>query len=262
MSKYITHDGKDVKDILDHYADKYNNRNFIANDPISLPHAYSKRQDIEIVAFWTAMLSWGQRVTIINKSRELFDIMEGDPYDFILNHKDSDLKSVLSFKHRTFMADDTLTFVKALQRIYQIYPSLEDVFIQSQSSNSFDIKLALRSFHNAFFDFENHTPRTKKHVSTPERGSTCKRLNMFLRWMVRKDDRGVDFGLWTKIPTSALLIPYDLHVDRVSRRLGLVTRKQIDWVTVIQLTDILRSFDPLDPVKYDFALFGMGILED
>lgn len=262
MSNNLIHDGEAVKDILDHYADKYNTIDFIANDPISLPHAYSKRQDIEVVAFWTAMLSWGQRTTIINKSKELFALMDGAPHDFILNHSDLDLKPLLNFKHRTFLADDTLTFIKALQRIFQQHQSMEEVFIVNQIDNKFDIQLSIKSFHNTFFDFEDHTSRTKKHVATPERGSTCKRLNMFLRWMVRKDDRAVDFGLWTKIPTSALLIPYDLHVDRVSRRLGLVTRKQIDWATVILLTDILRSFDPIDPVKYDFALFGMGILGD
>ena len=262
MSSHLFYDGRPVKEILDHYVDKYNTKEFISKDPISLPHAYSKGQDIEIVAFWTAMLSWGQRATIINKSRALFDMMGNAPHDFIVNHSDSDLKPFLDFKHRTFLADDTLTFIKAMQYIYKSHESMEDVFVNGQSLNDFDIKLSLVTFHNKFFNFEHHTPRTKKHVATPERGSTCKRLNMFLRWMVRKDDRGVDFGLWKKIPSSALLIPYDLHVDRVSRRLGLVTRKQIDWSTVIQLTDILSKFDPIDPVKYDFALFGMGILED
>jgi uncharacterized protein (TIGR02757 family) len=262
LSKHLLYNGQVVKDILDHYVDKYNTKDFIAEDPISLPHAYSKSQDVEIVAFWTAMLSWGQRGTIINKSKALFEMMGNSPHDFILNHSDLDLKPLLEFKHRTFLADDTLTFIKALQMIYQSNESMEDVFVNGQSFQNFDIELSLSSFHNTFFNFENHTPRTKKHVATPERRSTCKRLNMFLRWMVRKDERGVDFGLWTKIPTSSLLIPYDLHVDRVSRRLGMVTRKQIDWTTVIQLSDILRDFDPIDPVKYDFALFGMGILED
>lgn len=239
---------------------EYNSSGFIADDPISIPHSYTKLQDIEITAFWTAMLSWGRRTTIINKAKELFAYMDNAPYDFILNHEDSDLAKLEAFKHRTFQATDTLYFIAYLKHHYQNNDSLETLFIPKKRSEDGYIKDALNQANKSFFSLEFAPKRTQKHMSCPERKSTCKRLNMFLRWMVRKDAAGVDFGLWHSIPKSELMIPLDVHVDNVARSLGLLTRKQRDWQAVEELTTELRKFDPDDPVKYDYSLFGMGVL--
>ncbi|NNK90731.1 MAG: TIGR02757 family protein, partial [Saprospiraceae bacterium] len=177
------------------------------------------------------------------------------PFEFIVNHQEKDRKRFSEFKHRTFQYTDTLYFLEFLQWYYTQYESLEDAFVGHQ-----DMKSTLSTFHNQFFHLENAPTRTRKHVSTPARNSSCKRLNMFLRWMVRSDGHGVDFGLWKKIPTSMLMIPLDVHVERVARQLGLLERKQRDWKAVEELTANLRKFDPADPVKYDFALYGMGVL--
>lgn len=250
-----------LKLLLDKRYSLYNNESFIETDPISIPKQYSIQQDVEISAFWTAMLAWGQRKTIINKGNELFALMDHAPFDFILNHKEKDREKFADFKHRTFQPIDTLYFLERLQQIYQTHNSLEEAFLLAENADSFSLKNALIAFRNYFFESENSVERTKKHVATPARNSACKRINMFLRWMVRVDESGVDFGLWKQIPTSALHIPLDVHVHRVAIKLGLTKRKQADWKTVEEITLQLRKFDPNDPSKYDYALFGMGVLE-
>lgn len=250
----------DLQRYLDELVDHYNRPAFIAKDPISIPHQFDRLQDIEIIGFWVAMLAWGQRVTIINNANRLIELMEGKPYDFIRRHNEADRQRFADFKHRTFQYTDTLYFLEFLQWFYQRHESLEEAFAMHLKPGSETVEPALRGFHELFFSLEYAPQRTRKHIATPARKSTCKRLNMFLRWMVRQDDRGVDFGLWKKIRPDQLLMPLDVHVDRVARRLGLIERKQTDWRTVLELTDRLRRFDAKDPVKYDFALFGLGVL--
>jgi uncharacterized protein (TIGR02757 family) len=275
---------ENLKAFLDSKVVQYNKPDFIKNDPVSIPHLFTKKQDIEIMGFWAATLAWGQRVTIINKCKELITLMDGAPYDFIVNHEEPELKKLLHFKHRTFNDIDTLYFISFFRYHYLQHDSLEDAFIpenspvilsDSEESNRRETLLRqsaekgdnmviegyLNHFRNYFFSLPDYPHRTKKHVSSPSQKSTCKRLNMFLRWMVRKDNCGVDFGIWSRIKPSELIMPCDLHVDRVARKLKLITRKQTDWQTAIELTERLREFDPLDPVKYDFALFGLGIEE-
>ncbi len=250
-----------LQSFLDQKVAQYNCPDFIANDPITIPHQFKKLQDIEIAGFWAAVLAWGQRITIINKCNELFNAMDNAPYDFILNHEEQDLERFLSFKHRTFNATDTLYFIHFFKKYYQQHQSLENAFLIGLEKESTSVELGLVNFHNLFFDDESAPQRTKKHIATPARKSACKRLNMFLRWMVREDSSGVDFGLWKQISPAQLVCPCDLHVDRVARKLGLITRKSTDWLTAIELTENLKQFDPIDPVKYDFALFGLGIEE-
>ncbi len=213
------------------------------------------------MGFWVAMLAWGQRKTIINKSLELIELMDGTPHDFILNHQEKDRQRFASFKHRTFQYTDTLYFLHFLQHYYQKEDSLEYAFRRHLSDKDEHVGAALIGFHEHFFSLPDAPQRTRKHIATPARKSSCKRLNMFLRWMVRKDEKAVDFGLWKSIPTRQLLMPLDVHVDRVARQLGLLKRKQRDWQAVLELTSNLRAFDSVDPVKYDFALFGMGVLK-
>lgn len=259
---------ENLKTFLDSKVAQYNRPNFIANDPISIPHLFTKKQDIEIMGFWAATLAWGQRVTIINKCKELISLMDGTPYDFIMNHQEVDLKKLLHFKHRTFNDIDTLYFISFFRYHYERYDSLEAAFLPqinaataTASATQTTTENSLNHFRRYFFSLPDHPHRTKKHVSSPEQKSTCKRLNMFLRWMVRKDDKGVDFGIWDHIKPADLIMPCDLHVDRVARKLNLITRKQTDWQTAVELTQKLKEFDPKDPVKYDFALFGLGIEE-
>ena len=244
--------------LLNEQVELYNHVSFIQNDPISLPHRFSKLQDIEIIGFWTAMLAWGQRKTIIKSGQKLLELMDGAPYDFILHHQEQDRKRFLHFKHRTFQPIDALYFLEFFQQYYQKNQSLEDAFTRFIKPTDRDIGNALKGFHDLFFSLPNAPQRTQKHVATPARKSSCKRLNMFLRWMVRQDNKGVDFGLWKKIKPRQLLIPLDVHVDRVARTYDLLQRKQTDWLAVLELTENLRVFDRDDPVKYDFALFGMG----
>ena len=213
------------------------------------------------MGFWVAMLAWGQRKTIINKANELIELMDGSPYEFISQHQEKDRQRFSNFKHRTFQYTDTLYFLEFLQRHYQQHTSLETAFSGTMNETEPTVEQALRGFHEYFFSLPNAPQRTRKHIATPARKSRCKRLNMFLRWMVRQDDRGVDFGLWKSIKSSQLLMPLDVHVERVARRFGLIERKQNDWLTVLELTARLREYDPEDPVKYDFALFGLGVLE-
>jgi uncharacterized protein (TIGR02757 family) len=271
-----------LKPLLDEYVQRFNRPDFIADDPISIPHRFSKPQDIEITAFWTAILAWGQRKTIINSANRLFEYMDNAPHDFIMNHQEIDRKRFEDFKHRTFQPTDALYFLEFLQQFYQKNDSLETAFarhlndfgsetsdfgnaLTSQISNSTSkdpsVSTALIGFHKDFFDLPDVPHRTRKHIATPLSKSTCKRLCMFLRWMVRRDNCGVDFGIWHTIKPSQLLMPLDVHVERHARRLGLLERPQTDWQTVLELTENMRQFDPEDPVKYDFALFGMGIAE-
>lgn len=249
----------DLKDFLDEKVARYNQPGFIANDPVSIPHAFRKKQDIEIAGLFSAVLAWGQRVTIIRKCRELMAMMDNAPHQFVLNHRERDLKTLLEFKHRTFNATDTLYFIAWLKWFYQQNDSLEKAFLVPAGEQT--IENGLNGFQQLFFSLPEAPHRTRKHIPSPERKSTCKRLSMYLRWMVRQDSNGVDFGIWKTIRPAQLICPCDLHVDRVGRRLKLIRRKQTDWQTALELTDNLRKLDPLDPVKYDFALFGLGIEE-
>lgn len=275
----------ELKNFLDSKVEQYNQPDFIANDPVCIPHLFEQKQDIEIAGFFAAVLAWGQRKTIINKCRELLGRMDNAPYDFVLNHNDDDLRRLLHFKHRTFNDTDLLYFISFFKQHYQHFDSLEQAFIPQQdvfrsaylevsstdeqievsssacySSNlNFTIEQALNHFRSYFFSLEDFPYRTKKHISSPRQKSTCKRLNMFLRWMVRADDKGVDFGIWETLKPKDLVCPCDVHVDRVGRLLGLINRKQTDWLTAVELTENLKQFDPNDPVKYDFALFGLGV---
>ncbi len=211
------------------------------------------------MGLWAAVLAWGQRPTIINKCNLLIDLMGGAPYDFILHHKPKDLKPFLSFKHRTFNDVDTLYFIHFFKKYYKKHESLEDAFLLGLNPEDTDVKGSLIQFNHYFFSLPEAPSRTQKHVSTPARKSACKRLNMFLRWMVRKDNKGVDFGIWNKIKPSQLVCPCDVHVERVARKLGLLERENLDWDAAVELTNNLKMLDPIDPVKYDFALFSMGV---
>jgi uncharacterized protein (TIGR02757 family) len=255
---------KKLKDFLDSKAEQYNEPSFIKDDPICVPHLFTKKQDIEISGLFAATFAWGNRTTIINKSKELMQLMEMQPHEFCLNHDLEGLEKLLKFKHRTFNTTDLLYFIEFIKYHYSRYESLEAAFLINVSEDFYDeglIEGALTAFHNYFFSLEHVPARTKKHVATPEKKSNCKRLNMFLRWMVRKDHKGVDFGIWNKIKPSQLICPIDVHVARVAKRFGLLQRKQIDWWAALELTGYLRTLDPLDPVKYDFALFGLGVIE-
>ena len=254
-----------LKEFLDSKVDQYNRPSFIKDDPVCVPHLFTKKQDIEIAGFFAAIFAWGNRTTIISKSKELMQLMEMQPYEFCLNHELAGLKRISEFKHRTFNTTDLLYFVEFFKYHYNKYQSLEDAFLMN-ISEAFSregglVEAALIGFHNYFFSLVHIPARTKKHIATPQKKSNCKRLNMFLRWMVRKDDRRVDFGIWNNIKPAELICPIDLHVARVARRLNLLNRKNVDWQAALELTKYLRTFDPLDPVKYDFALFGLGVIE-
>lgn len=245
-----------MKDFLEEKVDQYNRIEFIVSDPISIPHQFKKKQDIEIAGLFSAVLAWGQRSTIIRKSRELMALMDGAPHDFLCNHKKKDLKRFAGFRHRTFNLTDAIYFIEFLSNFYLHYESLESAFLPAPDSTN--IRSGLTRFQKVFFK-EEFPLRTRKHISTPDRNSACKRLNMYLRWMVRKDERGVDFGIWKNISPAQLICPCDVHVERVARRLKLIKSKKLDWMTAVELTENLKQFDPIDPVKYDFALFGLGV---
>lgn len=249
----------DLETFLNQKAAHYNRPAFIENDPVCIPHRFSRRQDIEIAGFFAAILAWGQRKTIINKCTLLMDLMDNAPYQFILEHQDTDLMRFLKFKHRTFNDTDTLYFITFLRHFYQTHESLEDAFARFIRPGDQTVENGLVGFRKLFFDMDFSPDRTRKHIATPTANSACKRLNMFLRWMVRRDGNGVDFGLWTRISPAQLVCPCDVHVERVARRLGLITRPKTDWQTALQLTSALRELDAHDPVKYDFALFGLGV---
>lgn len=240
---------------------QYNQRWFIKDDPICVPHRFTKLQDIEIAGFFAAVFAWGIRTTIINKTNELLKLMDDAPHDFILHHQPQDLKKLLTFKHRTFNTTDLLYFIHFLQYHYHDNSSLETAFTKWLSPTDATIEQGLIGFHQYFFSLEDFPPRTKKHIATPYKQSSCKRLNMYLRWMVRSDNIGVDFGLWKTIKPSQLVCPIDVHVARVAKRFNLLDRKLVDWQAALELTDYLRTIDANDPVKYDFALFGLGVIE-
>ncbi|MGE8426003.1 MAG: TIGR02757 family protein, partial [Sphingobacterium siyangense] len=247
-------------DFLDKKVDEYNQPGFIPNDPVSIPHQFSAKQDIEIMGFLASIMAWGQRKTIINKCNELVARMDGSPYDYIVNHQEQDLKTLLGFKHRTFNDTDILYFVSFFKHHYQHFESLEDAFLVGQENREeVDLEMALNAFKTYFFSLPDYPVRTRKHISSPAQKSTVKRINMFLRWMVRKDTKGVDFGIWHRLSPKDLICPCDVHVERVARKFGLITLDKVNWKIAQELTANLRLLDPLDPVKYDFALFGLGV---
>ena len=250
-----------IKDFLNRKVDEYNQPDFIPGDPVSVPHLFSKQQDIEIAGFFAAIFAWGNRTTIISKAKELMRLMDNAPHRFILQHTERDLQQLLAFKHRTFNTTDLLYLIEFLKFHYTYNNSLETAFTKALQPGDVSTAPALNYFFRYVFSLEDAPPRTQKHIATPEKHSTCKRLNMFLRWMVRRDERGVDFGLWKNISPAQLICPIDVHVARVAKRFNLLQRKQIDWQAAVELTDYLRKLDPADPVKYDFALFGLGVME-
>ena len=250
---------KELKAFLNHKSDEYNTTDFIEADPISIPHRFTEKKDIEISGFLMATIAWGNRKSILNSGEKLLQIMQYSPYDFIVNHKPSDLKACEGFVHRTFNADDLRYFLFALQELYNKYDSLEDIFIKHQSNCS--LQEAIHQFKKEFLSF-NAPKRTQKHISDPLKNSAAKRLNMMLRWFVRQDNYGVDFGIWKRLSPSQLSCPLDVHTARVARKLKILKRKQNDAKAVDELDKNLRKLDPKDPVKYDFALFGLGVYEN
>ncbi len=249
---------EDILNLLNQKVDQYNRPDFIWNDPISVPHSFKKKQDIEIAGFFAAILAWGQRVTIISKSMELMARMDNSPYDFVVNSSDSDLKSLLGFKHRTFNDTDLLYFVSFFKIHFAKFNSLEDAFLIDNNPKQ-NIKQNLIAFKKYTETGEFYPIRTGKHIATPIKNSACKRINMYLRWMVRNDKNGVDFGLWNRIKPAQLVCPCDLHVERSIYNLGLMPPAKVDWNYAENLTNILIELDSVDPVKYDFALFGMSV---
>ena len=247
-------------EFLNKKVDQYDQPFFIAEDPISIPHSFSKKQDIEISGFFAAIFSWGNRTTIIQKTKELMHRMEMSPYEFCVEYNSNRAKKLKGFKHRTFNEDDLFYFVEFFRHHYQTSGTLEDAFSKWMSANDNNIERALNGFKEYFFSIE-HLKRTEKHISSPIQKSACKRLNMFLRWMVRQDKNGVDFGIWKKISPAQLICPVDVHVARTARRFNLLKRKQTDWLAAIELTENLKKLDSSDPAKYDFALFSLGVLE-
>jgi uncharacterized protein (TIGR02757 family) len=252
---------KDLSEFFNKKASEYNQPDFIKADPICIPHLFSKKQDIEIAGLFAAIFAWGNRTTIIKKSKELMVLMDHAPHDFILNHREQDLRRLEGFKHRTFNTTDLLYFISFLQYHYSKHASLETAFTQWMSAGDETIEQGLIGFYHYFFSLEHVPNRTRKHIASPEKNSSCKRLNMYLRWMVRNDDRGVDFGIWSTISMAQLVCPIDLHVARVAKRFKLLERTPVDWLAALELTGYLRKLDKNDPAKYDFALFGLGVME-
>ena len=248
----------ELKDFLDSKVHQYNNPKFIESDPIQVPHQFSKKEDIEIAAFLTATIAWGNRKSIIKNATQMMQLLDNSPYDFIMQHQDTDLEKLLPFVHRTFNGNDFIQFIKSLKHIYIKHNSLESIFKKHAEINS--LQQSIHEFKKVFFEIE-HLPRTQKHISDPLKNSAAKRINMFLRWMVRKDNSGVDFGVWTSLSPSQLSCPLDVHSGNVARKLGLLNRKQNDAKALFELDTALRKLDSQDPVKYDFALFGLGVFE-
>lgn len=250
---------EELKIFLDEKADQYNHPEFIENDPIQIPHRFSVKQDIEIAGFLAATISWGNRKAIIKSAERMLDIMGNSPYDFALNYSEKDLKQIQNKSiHRTFNGEDFTYFIRQFNRIYTENESLENLFKVNDSEINF--QHAIERFRSNFLGTEKH--RTHKHVSSPYKNSSTKRIIMFLRWMVRKDKRGVDFGIWEDIDQRHLSIPLDVHTGNISRKLGLISRTQNDWKTVEELDLVIRQFDDKDPAKYDFALFGLGVTKE
>lgn len=236
----------------------YNCSDFIPSDPVSIPHLFTKKQDIEIAGFFAAILAWGQRTTILNNCRKLMQCMDFSPHDFVLHHSQKELQQLSGFVHRTFNGDDLLYFIHFFNEWYSNHNSLERAFAAGMQKNDTDVFNALVHFNQTFFAHE-HLKRSEKHISTPLKNSACKRLNLYLRWMVRKDKRGVDFGLWKQLKMNQLICPLDVHVLNVALELKLIKRETSDWKTALELTNVLKKFDAEDPIKYDFALFGWGV---
>lgn len=245
---------QDLKDFLDLKAQQYEAVSFIKDDPIKIPHLFSKKEDIEIAGFLTATIAWGNRLSILRSAERMMALMDHSPHDFIINHRESDLLSVEHFVHRTFNKDDLFFFWRALQGIYLEHGGLEPCFA---AGNAMD---GIGGFREVFLQYP-HLKRSEKHVSNPAKGSSAKRLNMYLRWMVRSAKGGVDFALWQSLKPAQLSCPLDVHSGRVARKLGLLKRQANDAKAVAELDESLRSLDPDDPVKYDFALFGLGVFE-
>ncbi|WP_431608855.1 TIGR02757 family protein [Chryseobacterium sp. 'Rf worker isolate 10'] len=250
---------EELRDFLNEKADQYNAPDFIENDPIQIPHRFSLKQDIEIAGFLAATISWGNRKSIINSADKMLDIMGNSPYDFVMNYSEKDLETIQDKSiHRTFNGQDFSYFIRQFNRIYKENESLENLFEVKKTENNF--LHAIERFRNGFLETEKH--RSHKHISSPYKNSSAKRIIMFLRWMVRKDKRGVDFGIWENIDQKNLSIPLDVHTGNISRKLGLVSRTQNDWKTVEELDIAIRKFDEKDPAKYDFALFGLGVTKE
>lgn len=248
---------EEIKNLLEEKYHYYNRKNFIENDPICIPHQFTKKEDIEIAGFLAATIAWGNRKSIIKNATRLMEWMDFSPHAFITSHNKKDLKPFGKFVHRTFNGQDCLFFISSLKNIFQNHGGLEFSFHLPDGKNA-DLKERITHFRNIFLE-TNHLQRSEKHISNPSQKSSAKRLCMYLRWMVRKDNKGVDFGIWDSISPALLCLPLDVHTGNVSRQLGLLKRKQNDWHSVEEITNVLKTFDPKDPVKYDFALFGMGV---
>lgn len=248
----------ELKDFLDSKVEQYNHPNFIDCDPIQIPHQFHKKEDIEIASFLTATIAWGNRKSIINNAKRMMLLLDESPYDFIINHQDTDLKSLLPFVHRTFNGNDFIQFVEGLKHLYTHHNGMEPLFSKYAEKDS--LQKSIHHFKNHFFEIQ-HLPRTRKHISDPLKNSAAKRVNMFLRWMVRQDNSGVDFGIWKSLSPSQLSCPLDIHSGNVARKLGLLLRKQNDAKALSELDTSLRKLDSSDPAKYDFALFGLGVFE-
>lgn len=249
----------ELKKFLDEKVLLYNNPKFIDSDPIQIPHLFSKKEDIEIIGFLTATIAWGNRKSIITNANRMVDFLDHSPHAFIMQHNDSDLQKLLPFVHRTFNGYDFIQFIKSLKHIYNNHNGLEAVF--AKSADDFSLQNSIHNFKKTFFEIE-HLERTKKHISDPLKNSAAKRINMFLRWMVRNDNNGVDFGIWKSLSPAQLSCPLDVHSGNVARKLGLLKRKQNDGKALTELDNNLRKLDTIDPVKYDFALFGLGVFEN
>ena len=248
-----------ILELLNKKVKEYNRPKFIETDPISIPHQFTSKKDIEISAYLTSIISWGRRPAILKSANRLMDIMEHEPYNFLMNAGKTELKQLEGFVYRTFNADDCLFAIEALKNLYSAFDSMEELANISFSKNN-NIKDVIIGIRRELLN-TTHLKRSEKHFANPESGSAAKRTNMFLRWMIREDHEGVDFGIWKTLPQSALMIPLDVHSGNTARALGLLTRKQNDWKAVEELTSNLRKFDVSDPVKYDFALFGIGVFE-
>jgi uncharacterized protein (TIGR02757 family) len=248
----------ELKEFLDEKVELYNRPAFIESDPINIPHQYTNKEDIEIAGFLTAAISWGNRKMILRNAERMMELLDHSPYEFIINSSSDEMKMIKNFVHRTFNSTDLIYFLKALQNIYRHKGGLENIFKTYQTSDS--LQPAINKFRKIFFEL-SHEKRTERHISDPFKGSAAKKINMYLRWMVRNDNKGVDFGLWKSIPPSILSCPLDIHSGNVARKLGILNRKQNDAKAVSELDKVLRRMDKDDPVRYDFALFGLGVSE-
>lgn len=254
----MDYDFENLKEFLDAKVKEYNTPNFIGSDPISIPHRFTLKEDIEISGFLAATIAWGNRKSIIKNANHMVELMGFSPYEFVMDHKEHQLEPLQDFVHRTFNGTDFIGFIHGLKHLYTVHNGLEGVFTKYQEPGT--LQPAIAKLKELFFEAE-HLPRTQKHISNPLKGSSAKRINMYLRWMIRKDNAGVDFGLWHSIPASALSCPLDVHSGNVARKLGLLKRKQNDAKAVVELDNSLSKMAPDDPVKYDFALFGLGVFE-